>query len=114
MTDYEKLTLLFKEAEKEPHSYVKPVYDMLKEMYLDGKLALYMSDYRFLHFDEEVSNEHQFTYNAYLKETESNRVYYLGVCIRGVPSYKIYDALPDIEKFRELTIKNRRTFYSEI
>ena len=114
MTDFEKLTMLFKEAEKDPHSYVEPVYSLLKKMYLEGSLTLYMADYRFLDFDQEVSNEYQFTYNAYLKCRNSDRVYYLGVCIRGVPAFKIYDTLPDIDAFKEQTLKNRRAFYSEI
>lgn len=111
-----KLEELFEEANEVSykHDYVRIIYDYLKRMYDERKIDVYMADYYFPNFYNELSRESQFTYKAYLQCVNCKKIFLLGVCIRGEPMFKVLNNQPDYEEFKQLTKKCKRTYYSDV
>ena len=90
----------------------KQTYELMKKMYYDKKLNLYMADCSLDHFLEEISSESHYTYNIYLECTNCGIVYHLGICIRSSsPLFKIYETKPSKEKFRYICIRDNRNYF---
>lgn len=70
-----------------PNENLAPVYSLLSVMMKTKRLELYAGDCRFEDMFEMLSNEEHFTAGFYLSCSICGKLYYLGVCIRGVPKY---------------------------
>lgn len=108
-----KLKEAFDAARHNPHYSLHDTYDLMRELYEQKKLMLYMSDCSFENLLSEIDMEQQFTYNVYLKCRKCRSVYRLGVCIRGVPLYEIISGKPDKKEFKRLCLRDNKTFYEE-
>lgn len=93
------------------HKRLGYIYHKLKQMYDDNKLQLVISDCSFENLMEEVSKEEQYTYRTYLKCNECETYFYLGICIRGCPVYKVTSCLPNIQEFIEMSERDGKKLY---
>lgn len=98
-------------AKLDPHKLLSTTYTLLKEEYSEGKIVLCISDNNFENLMDEVAEEKQYTYNTYLKCPKCNKYYYLGICIRGTPIYKIMDTPPDEKEFVHMAMRDKKTIY---
>lgn len=108
-----KLKEFFDVAKHNPHGNLRSAYDLMRELYNQKKITLYMSDCSFENFLEEIHLEKHYTYHLYLKCTRCQKIFFLGVCIRGVPLYETLDREPDKEKFKYQCLRDNMIFYEE-
>lgn len=101
----------FKAAVHDPHMKLVSTYNLMRELYRQQKLLLYMSDCDFEKWFEEVKLEKHYTYEAYLKCGGCGKIYHFGVCIRGEPVYEVLDWEPDKEEFIYQCLRNGKQFY---
>jgi len=99
---------------KEKRLGVKEVYDFLFELYKEKRLTVYMSEFPFESFWDEIMKEVYFSYRAYLKCPQCNRVFYMGVCVRGTPVYDVLYTMPDKAQFKSMCIRDGKRFYEEV
>lgn len=107
-----KLKTAFDNAKYNPHEALRDTYILMQELYNRKKLTLYMSDYSFENWDEEIRLEQHLTYNLYLKCRKCKKIYYLGVCVRGTPIYRILDVKPSKMKFWYMCLRDNKKFYT--
>ena len=107
------LETAFLAARRDPHYSLHDTYNLMRELYEQKKLMLYMSDCSFEGFFSEIDLEKQFTYNVYLKCLKCKKIYRLGVCIRGVPLYEILNEAPNKNDFKRLCLRDNKIFYEE-
>ncbi|MBQ8728655.1 MAG: hypothetical protein IJY83_09260 [Oscillospiraceae bacterium] len=106
-----KLKDIMEVAETKPHEYLRIVYDQMYEMYKNKNLKLYFSDCSFEHFFKELCEEKHYTYDIYMQCCECERIFELGVCIRGCPVYKVLDEKPDINKLAGMARMDKKQCY---
>ena len=69
---------------------------------------------QFEHFFKELCEEKHYTYDIYMQCCECERIFELGVCIRGCPVYKVLDEKPDINKLAGMArMDKKQCFYDE-
>lgn len=106
-----ELKTAFYDAKCDPHKNLHHTYDLMRKLYDQRKLALYMSDCSFENWYEELEMEIHYTYNVYLECRRCKRVYRLGVCIRGAPVYEVLDKRPDKNEFWRRCLRDHKKFY---
>ncbi|WP_432650129.1 hypothetical protein [Huintestinicola sp.] len=90
---------------------LKETYPLLKNAYQSGRRVLYMSDCNFENLMEEVGWERYYTYLTYLKCPKCNKYFYLGICVRGRPVFKIMDNPPDKDIFCKSAEREEKRIY---
>lgn len=106
-----KLKKQFDIATKKPHDELQRTYRLMRKLYDQQNLVLYMSDVPFESWEEEVRLEQHYTYYTYLKCRDCGKIYFLGVCIRGVPKYQVLEWEPDQEEFICGCLRDKKEFY---
>jgi hypothetical protein len=87
-------------------------YEIMRKLREQNKLKIYIADTSFDHYIEEIRKEEHYTYNIYVECVACKQIYYIGVCIRGAPIFKINEK-PDKESFKALILADNKTVYEE-
>lgn len=88
------ITLLFNEAQKDPHKNYTSVLNFLSDLESKDKIELFAGDCQLQEALDVFYSERHYTVCHYLRCTQCGQMFFLGACIRGTPIYRLID---DIE-----------------
>jgi hypothetical protein len=104
------LAELFKAADKNPHENYLPSIAFIEQLVKQGELELYAGDCPLEEIEKHLEEESHYTICHYFVCKQCNEYFFIGVCIRGRPIYKVKKDLKD-ENFNNILWGRCGTFY---